>query len=433
VRQWLSDTVAVHAHTQYEKKWEWADVVGTVDGEPRIIGYVLERDTADVPCTAYGFVRPFAAFAGMSLAKSLKYWPVLPVSLTGGAPNDSLLSVTVSNLDGYPLYRTAVQYEPRYDGRFEIVAALGGLRVDVALRPETANRLVIGGLPHSRLPLLLGLLGLTAGLVFVALLQLRRESELNRLRAGFISNVSHELRTPLAQIRMFAETLLLGRVRSPDEGRRSLEIIDQEARRLTHLVENVLQFSRAERQLVRLSVVPTDLACQVQEAVESFAPLAQTRRVEVRAVCGDGCAASVDRGAFRQILLNLLDNAVKYGPAGQTVTVALACAGDRARVTVEDEGPGVPAAERARIFEPFYRLDRGGDGADTGSGIGLAVVRELVERHGGRVWVEAAARGGARFIVDLPRLSDGLVPEPPREERAGALASASGAADRVSS
>src|SRR5213083_3043837 len=134
---------------------------------------------------------------------------------------------------------------------------MGRVQVQVALRPDVAPKLVVGGMPRSNLPMLLSLLAITAALVVGALLQLRREYELSRLRADFVSGVSHELRTPLAQIRMFSETLLLGRVRSDDERERSLEIIDQEARRLTHLVENLLHFSRSERRLTRLSPAPT--------------------------------------------------------------------------------------------------------------------------------------------------------------------------------
>src|SRR3989475_3413353 len=142
-----------------------------------------------------------------------------------------------------------------------------------------AANLVIGGLPRSRLPVLLGVLALTPGLIVTALVQLQREYELARLRTDFVSGVSHELRTPLAQIRMFSETLLLGRVRSDDERERSLEIIDQEARRLTHLVENLLHFSRSERRLARLSPALAPLAPLVSEAAEGFAPLAAARGV----------------------------------------------------------------------------------------------------------------------------------------------------------
>jgi signal transduction histidine kinase len=123
---------------------------------------------------------------------------------------------------------------------------LSGVTLRVGVRPNADQRLVMGGTTSARLPLLLVLLVVIAGLIGMALLLVRREAELVRLRADFVSGVSHELRTPLAQIRMFTETLLLGRVRSDIERRRSLEIIDQEARRLTHLVENVLLFSKTE-------------------------------------------------------------------------------------------------------------------------------------------------------------------------------------------
>src|SRR5881296_3712452 len=276
---------------------------------------------------------------------------------------------------------------------------MGRLQVQVALRPDLAPKLVIGGMPRSNLPMLLILLALTAGLVAVALQQLRREYELARLRGDFVSGVSHELRTPLAQIRMFSETLLLGRVRSDDERERSLEIIDQEARRLTHLVENLLHFSRSERRLARLSPAPAPLAPLVSEAAEGFAPLAAARGVTL-------CTELTD--ALRQMLLNLLDNAVKYGPSGQTVTLGLTVADGRARVSVDDEGPGIPAAERERIWDRFWRLERDRGSAVAGTGIGLSVVRELVALHGGRSWVEDAPasergdRAGSRFVIELP-------------------------------
>jgi signal transduction histidine kinase len=202
---------------------------------------------------------------------------------------------------------------------------------------------------------------------------------------------------------MFAETLLLGRVRSEGERTRSMEIIDQEARRLAHLVENVLHFSRAERQSLRLCPEPTSLAEHVRETTETFAPIARARRVEVRLSLDEEVVVRVDRNALRQMLLNLLDNAIKYGPPGQTVTIGVSGTAERARVWVEDEGPGIDPALRDRIFAPFYRLDRDANSAIGGSGIGLAVVRELAEMHGGRAHVESGARG-ARFVVELERM-----------------------------
>jgi signal transduction histidine kinase len=233
-------------------------------------------------------------------------------------------------------------------------------------------------------------------------MQLRRESDLARLRSDFNASVSHELRTPLAQVRMFAETLLLGRVRSDEERLRSLQIVDQEARRLTHLVENILQFSRAEREAIRLAPVPSELASQVREAIEAFAPVARARHVVVQTSLENDVVCLVDPAALRQILLNLLDNAVKYGPLGQTVTITLKRTGDRARLMVDDQGPGIPPDQRNRVWEPYQRLESAVSAAVAGSGIGLAVVAQLVALHNGRAWVEAGSGRGARFVVEIP-------------------------------
>src|SRR5213083_2408367 len=334
--------------------------------------------------------------------------PLLPRPLTGGVVFDSLMSVVVTSADGAKLYHSPVQYAATFSARDTVEAMMGGMQVAVALRPELASQLVIGGLPRSRLPLLLGALGLTAGLIVTALVQLRREYELARLRTDFVSGVSHELRTQLAQIRMFSETLLLGRVRSEEEGRRSLEIIDQEARRLT-----------------RLSPARAPLAPLVQEALEGFAPLAGARGVRLRSELAEGVVAPVDAEAFRQMLLNLLDNAIKYGPPGQVVTVGLAAADQRARIWVDDQGPGIPAADRERVWDRFWRLERDRGSAVAGTGIGLAVVRELVALHGGRAWAEDGQSGtppaggrGVRFVIELP-----LEPSPQVAGQPGGLSS----------
>jgi len=252
------------------------------------------------------------------------------------------------------------------------------------------------------MPLLLGLLALTVGLVIVALLQLRREAELARLREDFVSSISHELRTPLAQIRMFAETLLLGRTRTDAERRRSLEIIDQEAKRLSHLVENVLQVSRAGRGVSRVAPEEVELTAEVASIVESFRLFAGQKRVELRPELEQRVVGTVDRGGLRQMLVNLMDNALKYGPAGQRVTVGLAVFGESVRLWVDDEGPGIPAEEREKVFAAFYRSPRAAGSAVAGSGIGLAVVREIANLHGGRVWAEAAPGGGARVSIEIP-------------------------------
>jgi signal transduction histidine kinase len=148
----------------------------------------------------------------------------------------------------------------------------------------------------------------------------------------------------------------------------------------------------------------TQLAPLVREVLEAFAPLAAARQVDVRVNLDDDVIADVDRGAMRQVLINLLDNAVKYGPSGQTISVGLARGEDEhsARIWVEDEGPGIPTTERGKIWEPFHRLDRDANSAIAGSGIGLALVRNLTVAHGGRVLVDDGAAGGSRFTIEIP-------------------------------
>ena len=295
------------------------------------------------------------------------------------------------------------QDSPTFDSRYDALDTLQshGLQFNVAINPVMADRLIIGGMPRSNLVSLIGLFALSAGLLLLVIYQLSRQQEIVRLRSEFVSGVSHELRTPLAQIRLLAELLRLGKIPSDERRERSLRIIDQEARRLTFLVESILNFSGLDRD----KVVPTmtDVAAEIDEIVTGFEPLASNHGVQLETNLERGLVANVDPAALRQILLNLLDNAVRYGPEGQTVKVTTESHNGTWRLTVEDQGMGIPATERERIFEPYYRLNRDARGEKGGSGIGLAVVRGLVEKHGGRVTVgDSAAGSGARFSLELP-------------------------------
>jgi signal transduction histidine kinase len=376
-------------------------IVARVAGALRMLGYVLTRDYDGHPVAAYGFESDPSHFTKALFSEIVARQVLLPPSLLQGLRSDSVLSVAVHDPAGEEIYRSSARFPPRYASEDTLGGRFGNLHVRVAIRPELAGQLVVGGLPRSRMPMLLALFTLTSGLLLIALLNLRRQQELARLRTDFVSSVSHELRTPLAQIRLFAELLTMDKLRSDDERRRSARIIDQEARRLTYLVENVLNFARSERRANRLRLEDTEVSREVRDVLETFAPLTRAKDVTLHAELTNGLVASVDRAALHQILLNFLDNAVKYGPAGQTITVRARAAADRLLIEVIDEGAGIPAEERERIWEPYHRLERDAKSV-AGSGIGLAVARELVELHGGRAWVEDARPRGARFIIALP-------------------------------
>jgi signal transduction histidine kinase len=401
VRGWVAGQLTDGEGEARGDGWQVGSMIGTPDGEQHVVFYTIKLTRGNEPFMAYGL-----DISANALAKYFdSVWrmePLLPRPVGKGMPNDWMLSVRVTDAQGREWYQSAGRYPRIYTSTHAMNAIIRGLDVTVSVRPEAAQTLLIGGFPTSRLPTMFVLLALTAGLLIVAIFLIRREADITRLRSDFIAGVSHELRTPLSQIRMFAETLMLGRVRTEVERQRSLEIIDQEARRLTHLVENVLLFARAERRSGRINPERIDLAADVRDAVHGFAILCRSKAIEIRPELQEGITAPVDRGALRQILLNLLDNAAKYGPLAQRITVGLALFDQSARLWVDDEGQGIPEADRAHVFESFFRLDRDIASAVAGSGIGLSIVRELVLLHQGRVWIEDAPGGGARVVVEFP-------------------------------
>jgi signal transduction histidine kinase len=390
--RWLLDTLP--RHPTFEGEGERA--IGSIlraTRRPEIVFYILEtRDS--VPVRAMGIVSHEAFnYIAAGAPNSVRLPP-------GLVPGDTLLKYFSVE---YPVTEPQ-RAQPRKAGLFTAITAtaddFGALPIVVGLREAGLNVLAPGGLPRTRGLEFMALFALAAGLVASSLLLLRREAQLARTRANFVSGVSHELRTPLAQIRMFAEMLLLGRVRNEADRRRSLEIIDTEARRLSHLVENVLQVARSEHGHTRVNPTVMSVAPVVRECVETFSVLAQARGIDFRMELQEDLIAPVDSAALRQIVLNLLDNAAKYGPDGQRIVVGVALYDETARLWVDDEGQGIPARDRERVFDPFYRARDAQH--TTGSGIGLSVVRELVVLHGGSAWIEDAPDAGTRVVVQFP-------------------------------
>jgi signal transduction histidine kinase len=370
-----------------------------------LLMYLVSVDQDGSDQLAYGVVADAEAFQELFL-QWYRQAPLLPAIIAGAEPVDSLLQVTVTGPTGLPVFASPVRYPRTYASTDTLESEYGSLVVEAAIRPDAAPHLIIGGLPRSRIPLFMGLMLLTLGVGAAAFIQLRREHQLARLRDDFISGVSHEFRTPLTQIRIFAELLDSEKLRSPQERKRSTSVINREATRLTHLVENILQFARSSRLPTSLGdLEEIDLSEAFQELAEAFGPQASAAESRIDMNVAPGVSVMAGRGGMYRILANLLDNALKYGPAGQTVEVRAQAHGERIRISVGDKGPGVPRRDRERIWEPYRRLGRDLSGDVQGSGIGLAVVKELSKAYGGEAWVEDREGGGARFVVELPGVS----------------------------
>lgn len=238
----------------------------------------------------------------------------------------------------------------------------------------------------------------------VTLRAYERQRRYSELQANFVASVSHELRAPLAAIRLMAEELS----DLPEEARVSRSeyhrLILRESSRLGRLIENVLRHARWKHRDQDLDRAPVDLVAVIQASVEALRPCATEREVDLRIqLPNTPIVIQADAQAIQQVLTNLLDNALKHSPRATTVTVRLASASpDAVRISVEDQGGGIPPEEQARIFDEFYRRGSELRRETAGVGLGLAIVKRLVDAHGGRVHVRSQPGAGACFAVELP-------------------------------
>lgn len=255
-------------------------------------------------------------------------------------------------------------------------------------------------MPQRRMMVFLAFV-MAAGIFFVAR-GAAREVRLAELKSNFVSSVSHDLKTPLALIQLFAETLELGRVKTADRAQEYYRIINSEARKLTRLINNILDFSRIEAGLRMYRMAPLDLHDLTRRVVASldshfkqhnFTVTVRTSG-EVRPVMADGEAVA-------QALENLLSNAMKYSPTDRRIAVELAREDAVACIKVIDQGVGVPRAQQRKIFRKFYRVDENGFGPQ-GSGLGLAIVDHIMRAHRGQVRVESEPGRGSTFTLCFP-------------------------------
>lgn len=271
-----------------------------------------------------------------------------------------------------------------------------------AFRLTVRNREAVVAEVHRNLPYLLAGVVLLGGLAMVLGLTaraLRREQEFTRARAQFLSQVSHELRTPITALEMYLEILADGLVESPGKVEEYHRILRRESHRLKSLVENLLTVGQVESGQWSPRKEKLDLNDLVQRVVEM--ENGEGRDVEVTALDGT-TEVDADREALRAVLANLLQNALKYSPAEEKVEIALSVSEEVVEVSVSDRGTGLSVDDYREVFRPYFRAGRSAEGKP-GVGLGLSLVRQIVEAHQGKVWGEPRQGGGSVFTVQLPR------------------------------
>jgi signal transduction histidine kinase len=235
--------------------------------------------------------------------------------------------------------------------------------------------------------------------VALILRDISREKHLARLRADFISNVTHELKTPLTSIRMYAESLIMGRVKSEEKRKEYLEVVVHESDRLKGMINNILEFSKMEKGSPEYHFVTTDLAIIIKEALTEMNHWFSQEGFEITSELEENVSSDVDPEKMKQALNNLFSNAIKYSTDIKQLTIRLFREDDRIIIEVEDHGIGIPDDKLSKIFEPFYRI--GQEEGASGTGLGLTVVKEIVEAHCGTITVTSKAGEWSKFVITL--------------------------------
>jgi two-component system, OmpR family, phosphate regulon sensor histidine kinase PhoR len=232
---------------------------------------------------------------------------------------------------------------------------------------------------------------------------LTRIKQLERTRQEFVANVSHELRTPLSLIKGFVETLLEGARNDPEQCTRFLQTIEKHTDRLTFLIEDLLTISRLESGQIVMNLNHVDLHDEAQRVIDDLRARADEKKVRLENAVPVSLTARADADRLQQVLTNLVENALKYGrEQGRIKIGGRSIAADRVEIWVQDDGPGIPAESRDRVFERFYRVDRARSRETGGTGLGLSIVKHIVQAHGGEVWLDSEVGIGTTFHFTLP-------------------------------
>jgi signal transduction histidine kinase len=236
----------------------------------------------------------------------------------------------------------------------------------------------------------------------LVLADVTQSHEVNRLKDELLSSISHELRTPLTNMICSSEILTTLTPSDEAEWREFADMLAKESKRLKSLVDDIMEYGLLETGRVEWNPEPQSLAELARTAAAVLRPAAQQKSQSIECAIGDDAIATVDPRRMREALCRMLDNAVKFSPEGGTIRIALTSHAGTAELSIEDDGPGIPAADRERVFERFQQLGDVLTEKPQGTGLGLAIVRRILEAAHGTVRCESSASGGARFLVSLP-------------------------------
>ena len=228
------------------------------------------------------------------------------------------------------------------------------------------------------------------------------EKRVEAIKRDFVANVSHELRTPLASIKGYTETLLGGALDNKEILKKFLTVIDRHANRMTAIIEDLLTLSKLESHQMPMSFEPLDIRNIISGVIQGFEKQVKDKGIEIIMDVGDTTPKVMgDKGRIEQVIVNLIDNAIKYTNSG-TVKVWAGKRDNMLQVDVEDTGIGIPEKDIPRIFERFYRVDKGRSRELGGTGLGLAIVKHIIQGHNGKIWVESQLGKGTTFRFTLP-------------------------------
>jgi len=322
------------------------------------------------------------------------------------------ITVTVTDENQQVIYSNAAgQSGPFFEGSLD--RPFSNWRAAIGLRNTNIDNLARYSVLHNAGATFLALVFLLGGIA-LTIRAMDREARLAQAKSDFVSNVSHELKTPLSLISLFSEILELGRVNTEEKKNEYYRIIRHESRRLNNTIDNILDFSRIEAGRKKYDLVDGDMAEVIDNVVSTHRYQITNSGFDVQTnIQSDLPPVLIDREAMSQAISNLLDNAIKYSGKIKQVSITAEKLGTDLSIEIADHGIGIPRTEQARVFEKFYRVGNGLVHDVKGSGLGLSLVKHIIEAHNGTISVQSDIGKGSRFTILLP-LSRNGAPAPER-------------------